>query len=72
MVVAEDARILVVDDDRVLADTLVDYLSELGYQAVAAYGGIDGLERFKSGVFQDGHCRFKNARHGRHRADGGG
>jgi len=45
-------RILVVDDDKMLADTLVDSLSVLGYQAVAAYGGLGGLERFKSGVFQ--------------------
>lgn len=48
----DDARILVVDDDRELADILVDYLSKLGYQAVAAYGGIDGLEQVKTGVFQ--------------------
>ena len=55
----DDARILVVDDDRELADILVDYLSKLGYQAVAAYGGIDGLERFKSGVFQMVIADFK-------------
>ncbi len=42
----KDAKILVVDDDRHLADNLVEYLSKLGYQAVAAYGGREAVERF--------------------------
>ena len=46
-----EARILVVDDDRVLANTLGEYLAALGYQTVAAYGGVDGLNRYKKGVF---------------------
>ena len=44
-------RILVVDDDRDLADMLVDYLARLGYRAVAAYGGPEGLALFKQGKF---------------------
>ena len=36
-------RILVVDDDRDLANTLVEYLGRLGYHAAAAYGGREGL-----------------------------
>ncbi|MBW1698682.1 MAG: response regulator [Deltaproteobacteria bacterium] len=48
----EDARILVVDDDRGLADMLVEYLSKFGYRAAAAYGGHEGLKRFKDDGFQ--------------------
>ena len=44
-------RILVVDDNRELADVLVEYLSRLGYRAVAAYGGNEALDRFKEGDF---------------------
>ena len=39
--------ILVVDDDRELADVLVEYLNRLGYQSTAAYGGPEGLARFE-------------------------
>jgi DNA-binding NtrC family response regulator len=42
----KDARILVVDDDRHLADNLVEYLMKLGYQAVAAYGGREAVASF--------------------------
>ena len=48
----EDANILVVDDDRGLADNLVEYLSQLGYNATAAYGGREALSRFEEGDFQ--------------------
>lgn len=48
----DDVRILVVDDDRPLADTLVQQLSMLGYQATAAYGGREGLDQFAKGAFQ--------------------
>ena len=47
----ESAHILVVDDNEDLANVLVAYLSELGHQAVAAYGGREGLSRFKEGDF---------------------
>jgi len=48
----KEARILVVDDDKVLADNLVEYLSKLGYQASPAYGGREGLATFEQGDFQ--------------------
>jgi len=48
----EDARILVVDDDKELADGLVESLSNLGYLAAAAYGGREALTRFEQGAFQ--------------------
>jgi len=48
----QDARILVVDDDKGVADTLVEYLVKLGYQATAAYGGREGLTRLEQGDFQ--------------------
>ena len=41
-----EAKILVVDDDRNLADNLVEYLGRLGYQAVAAYGGREAVDKF--------------------------
>jgi len=48
----KEAKILVVDDDKQLADDLVEYLTRLGYQAAAAYGGREGLNRFEQGDFQ--------------------
>jgi len=48
----KEAKILVVDDDQALADNLVEYLSKLGYQAAAAYGGREALTRFEQGDFQ--------------------
>jgi len=48
----KEARILVVDDDKELADNLVEYLSKLGYQAAPAYGGREALSRFEQGDFQ--------------------
>ncbi|MCK4389237.1 MAG: response regulator [Desulfobacterales bacterium] len=47
-----NARILVVDDDKEFADLLVEYLSNLGYWAKAAYTGREGIDRFKKGGFQ--------------------
>ena len=35
-----DTRILVVDYNKELADTVVDFLSKFGYRASVAYGGI--------------------------------
>jgi DNA-binding NtrC family response regulator len=45
------ARILVVDDDRNIADILVAYVTKMGYAAAAAYSGAEGIERFRSGGF---------------------
>jgi DNA-binding NtrC family response regulator len=52
MIAEKEARILVVDDEKQVADMLVDYLSNLGYQTVAAYSGYDALSKFKDGDFQ--------------------
>ena len=41
-----------VDDDRQLADMLVEYLVKMGYEAAAAYGGREGLARFEQGDFK--------------------
>jgi len=46
------SRILVVDDDRDLADTLVEFLNTLGYQAFPAYNGNEGLTKFEQADFQ--------------------
>jgi DNA-binding NtrC family response regulator len=48
----EGAKILVVDDDRELADGLVESLSNLGYSAAAAYSGKEGLNKFENEAFQ--------------------
>ncbi len=48
----KEARILVVDDDKALADNLVEYLSKLGYQASPTYGGREALTTFEQGDFQ--------------------
>lgn len=47
-----NARILVIDDDQGVADTLVEYLIQPGYQATAVYGGHEGLTRLEQGDFQ--------------------
>ena len=48
----KEAKILVVDDDKQLADNMVEYLTKFGYQAAAAYGGREALTRFEQGDFQ--------------------
>ena len=45
-------RVLVVDDEELLADTLVDRLANWGYVGTAAYNGYDGLRLFEQGDFQ--------------------
>ncbi len=41
-----------VDDDKQLADNMVEYLTKFGYQAAAAYGGREALTRFEQGDLQ--------------------
>ncbi len=41
-------RILVVDDEPILAMTTVDMLTELGFEAVEAYSGLEGLSIIES------------------------
>jgi len=41
-------RVLVVDDERVIADTLATILNQAGYDACAVYSGLAAVERAKS------------------------
>ncbi len=41
----EQPRVLIVDDERYVADTLVAMLRREGYEAIAAYDGCDALEQ---------------------------
>ena len=47
-----EPRILVVDDDRALADNIVEFLTKLGYEAFPAYNGREGLIKFEQEDFQ--------------------
>ena len=47
----KDAKILVVDDDVELADTLTDYLSEQGYSTTKAYSGNEALNLLRERDF---------------------
>lgn len=42
-----EPRILVVDDDKMLTDNLVEFLTKLGYQAFPAYDGKEGFVKFE-------------------------
>ena len=37
-------RILVVDDERVIADTIAAILNRSGFDAIAKYGGVEAIE----------------------------
>jgi CheY-like chemotaxis protein len=45
-------RILVVDDDEGVRDTVCDVLTELGYAADPASDGTDALDRFRPGRYR--------------------
>ena len=47
----ERLRILIVDDDKRMANTLVDILNTKGYEAEAAYSGHEALAIVKKGLF---------------------
>jgi two-component system response regulator HydG len=47
----ERLRILIVDDDKRMANTLVDILNTKGYGAEAAYSGHEALDMVKEGLF---------------------
>lgn len=49
---SKQPRVLVVDDERSVADMIVGYLSEAGYLARAVYSGKEALRVFKAGGFQ--------------------
>jgi len=44
-------KVLVVDDDRTLADLMADMLREQGHQPVAAYHGREGLQACRRMAF---------------------
>ncbi len=48
-------RILVVDDDRMMAKTLVDILKVKGYEAEAVHSGPEALEKVTQGSFGSAH-----------------
>ena len=39
------AKVLIVDDQHLIADTLAEILSNAGFDAIAAYDGFDALEK---------------------------
>ena len=41
-------RVFVIDDEKPLADTLVLILRSAGYEATAAYDGLDALSQIES------------------------
>jgi CheY-like chemotaxis protein len=41
---SQSKRVLVVDDEQVIADSVVEILGEYGYEALAAYSGNSALE----------------------------
>jgi len=47
-----DVRILVVDDQQNVADTVVEIMTRSGYTATAIYGGMEAVKRFQEGDFQ--------------------
>jgi len=48
----KDINILVVDDDKMLADNLTEYLTKLGYHASSVYDGNEAIDRFRQGNYQ--------------------
>src|ERR1700746_3259444 len=51
MITAPKARVLVIDDDPPVADTLAMVLNFSGYDAVAAYSGETGLELARQNTY---------------------
>ena len=44
----QSAKILVVDDESLLAQALADYLQQHGYETVIASNGLEALENYKT------------------------
>lgn len=40
-------KILIIDDEKMLCQTLADYLEDIGYSPLVAMDGHEGLEKFK-------------------------
>lgn len=43
-------RILVVDDEKIIRETIKDELMEAGYDVVEAHNGLEGIRQFKNGA----------------------
>jgi len=52
MSIKKNINILVVDDDKMLADSLTEYLGKLGYNTSAVYDANEAIERFVQGNYQ--------------------
>ncbi len=48
---SKESKILVVDDDKEVANVLVKWLEKKGYPALATYGGPEGIAAFKKGGY---------------------
>ncbi len=48
----DDKRILIVDDERCVADSLRTLLDDAGYDARTAYGGAEAIEQLNREQFQ--------------------
>jgi len=42
-------RVLVIEDDELIRDSLVEYLGDQGYQAMGAVDGLDALAKLRGG-----------------------
>jgi CheY-like chemotaxis protein len=51
VITCSKARVLVIDDDRAVADTLVLVLKFSGYDAVAVYSGEEGLQLARQAAY---------------------
>jgi CheY-like chemotaxis protein len=51
LITDKKAKVLVIDDDRAVADTLVMVLKYSGYDAVAVYSGEEGLELARQAAY---------------------
>lgn len=48
-------KILIVEDEKLLADSIRDLLTEQGYQAEAVYDGEAGVDYAATGVYDQCH-----------------
>jgi DNA-binding NtrC family response regulator len=48
---SESLRVLVVDDEKIVHQTIGDYLTDLGHRVDDAYDGAEGLEMVRSGEY---------------------
>ena len=46
-----NAKILLIDDDKLILKLLKKELGDAGYEVKTAEGGVDGFEKFKSGSY---------------------